>query len=89
MGLNAFFAYTLVLGQKVSWQTALGIRKKIVEAIPRSLISAMSVGIGLFITLIGLVNLGVVVRNGHADFGRASYGNRRNRTCRVFGHDLF
>ncbi len=79
MGLNAFFAYTLVLGQKVTWQTALGIvflsglfffiltavgiRKKIVEAIPRSLISAMSVGIGLFITLIGLVNLGVVVKN--------------------------
>lgn len=79
MGLNAFFAYTLVLGQKVTWQTALGIvflsglfffiltavgiRKKIVEAIPRSLISAMSVGIGLFIALIGLVNLGVVVKN--------------------------
>jgi len=79
MGLNAFFAYSLVLGDKVSWQTALGVvflsglffliltlvglRKKLVEAIPRSLISAISVGIGLFITFIGLVNLGVVVRN--------------------------
>jgi len=79
MGLNAFFAYTLVLGGKVNWQTALGIvflsglffllltllglRKKLVEAIPVSLISAISVGIGLFITFIGLVNLGVVVKS--------------------------
>ncbi len=63
----------------MSWQTALGIvflsgfffllltlvgiRRKIVEAIPASLISAMSVGIGLFITFIGLVNLGVIVKN--------------------------
>lgn len=79
MGLNAFFAYTLVLGEGVPWPTALGIvflsglffflltvvglRKKLVEAIPHSLISAMSVGIGVFIAFIGLVNLGVVVRN--------------------------
>jgi AGZA family xanthine/uracil permease-like MFS transporter len=76
MGLNAFFAYSLVLSGKVNWETALGIvflsgvlflvltvtglRKKLVEAIPRSLISAISVGIGLFITFIGLVNLGLV-----------------------------
>jgi AGZA family xanthine/uracil permease-like MFS transporter len=79
MGLNAFFAYTLVLGQEVPWPTALGIvflsglfffaltvlgiRQKIVEAIPRPLISAISVGIGLFITLIGAANLGLVVKN--------------------------
>jgi len=79
MGLNAFFTYTLVLGNKVEWQTALGIvfmsgfffllltlvglRKKLVEAIPPGLISAISVGIGLFITFIGLVNLGIVVNN--------------------------
>ncbi len=77
MGLNAFFAYTLVLTQKVSWQTALatvflsgaffliltlaGLRKKLVEAIPRSLVSAISVGIGLFITFIGLQNLGIII----------------------------
>ncbi|MFA5292208.1 MAG: NCS2 family permease [Phycisphaerae bacterium] len=77
MGLNAFFAYTLVITQKISWQTALGVvflsgvffliltliglRKKLVEAIPVSLISAISVGIGLFITFIGLQNLGIVV----------------------------
>lgn len=79
MGLNAFFAYSLVIGDKIRWETALGIvfmsgfffliltllgiRKKLVEAIPSSLISAMSVGIGLFIAFIGLVNLGIVVKN--------------------------
>lgn len=79
MGLNAFFAYSLVLGDKISWQTALGVvflsgvlfflltvlglRKRIIEAIPSSLIAAISVGIGLFITFIGLVNLGLVVKN--------------------------
>ena len=78
MGLNAFFAYSLVLGDGVSWQTALGVvflsgvfflilsvlglRRKLVEAIPDSLISAISVGIGLFITFIGLRNLGVIVQ---------------------------
>ena len=77
MGLNAFFAYTLVITQKISWQTALGVvflsglffliltlvglRKKLVEAIPASLISAISVGIGLFITFIGLQNIGIVI----------------------------
>jgi AGZA family xanthine/uracil permease-like MFS transporter len=79
MGLNAFFAYSLVLGGKVSWETALGVvflsglffliltllglRKKLVEAIPAGLIAAISVGIGLFITFIGLVKLGIVVDN--------------------------
>lgn len=76
MGLNAFFAYTLVLTKQVSWQTALGavflsglffllltlagLRTKIVEAIPRPLVAAISVGIGLFITFIGLQKLGLV-----------------------------
>ena len=79
MGLNAFFAYSLVLGDKISWETALGVvflsglffllltllglRKKLVEAIPGGLIAAISVGIGLFITFIGLVKLGLVVNN--------------------------
>lgn len=79
MGLNAFFAYTLVLNNKIRWETALGavflsgllfllltmigLRKKLVEAIPAGLISAISVGIGLFITFIGLVKLGVIVKN--------------------------
>jgi AGZA family xanthine/uracil permease-like MFS transporter len=79
MGLNAFLAYTLVLGGKITWQTGLGVvflsgllcfvltllglRKRLVEAIPMSLVSAISVGIGLFITFIGLVNMGVVIKN--------------------------
>ena len=79
MGLNAFFAYSLVLGEKIPWETALGIvflsgllfllltlagvRAKLVAAIPKSLVFAISVGIGIFITFIGLVNLGLVVKN--------------------------
>ncbi|NWK55362.1 NCS2 family permease [Verrucomicrobiaceae bacterium N1E253] len=79
MGLNAFFAYTLVLGQQISWQTALGvvfvsgvafliltilgIREKIVNAIPLSLRIATAAGIGLFISFIGMQKLGLIVSN--------------------------
>jgi len=79
MGLNAFFAYSLVMGEGIRWETALGIvfisgfifavltglglRRQLVEAIPSSLVSAMTVGIGLFIALIGFVNLGLIVHN--------------------------
>ncbi len=79
MGLNAFFTYSLVLGKGVPWQTALGvvflsgvfflvltwlgIRERIVKAIPLPLRLATSVGIGLFIAFIGLKNLGVIVKN--------------------------
>jgi len=79
MGLNAFLAYTLVLGGKITWETALGVvflsgllcliltmvglRKYLVEAIPASLISAIAVGIGLYITFIGLVDLGIIINN--------------------------
>lgn len=78
LGLNSIFALLVVSG-KMDWQTALGVvflsglffllltlvglRKKIVEAIPISLISAIGVGIGLFITFIGLTDLGIVVAN--------------------------
>lgn len=79
MGLNAFFAYTVVLGQGLSWQTALGavfisgvvfliltvtgIRQKIVDGVPDVLKSAIAVGIGLFIAFIGLKNAELVVAN--------------------------
>jgi len=79
MGLNAYFAYSIVLGEKVAWPTALGIvfiagvlfflltvigiRKKLVEAVPRSLIYAISVGIGLFITFMGLTYIGIIVND--------------------------
>ena len=77
MGLNAFFTYTLVLGHGVSWAQALGVvflsgvvfllltlvgaREKIVAAIPLSLRLGAAAGIGLFITFIGLKNLGFIV----------------------------
>ncbi|MHC4118077.1 MAG: NCS2 family permease [Planctomycetota bacterium] len=80
MGLNAFFAYLVVSG-KMDWRTALGVvflsglffliltllglRKRLVEAIPESLVSAIAVGIGLFITFMGLVKLGIVVSDEH------------------------
>ncbi|MHC4131705.1 MAG: NCS2 family permease [Planctomycetota bacterium] len=80
MGLNAFFAY-LVTSEQMNWQTALGVvfisgiifllltlmglRKKLIEAIPTSLVSAIAVGIGLFITFIGLTKLGIVIADKH------------------------
>jgi len=78
LGLNSIFAY-LVVSEKMDWTTALGVvfiagcffliltglglRRRIVEAIPTSLISAIGVGIGLFITFIGLQDLGLIVNN--------------------------
>ena len=77
MGLNAFFAYTVVLGRGVPWQTALGtvfwagvlfvavsvtpLRVRIAEAIPRNLRTASAAGIGIFLAFIGLKNAGMVV----------------------------
>ncbi|WP_156291031.1 NCS2 family permease [Oceanobacillus salinisoli] len=77
MGLNAFFAYTVVLGYGIPWESALagvlasgiifiiltltGIREKIINAIPSNLKMAVGAGIGLFIAFIGLTNAGIVV----------------------------
>ncbi|WP_197498741.1 NCS2 family permease [Halodesulfovibrio spirochaetisodalis] len=77
MGLNAFFAYTVVLTMGYSWQTALtavflegiifliltgtNIREAIVNSIPVNLKRAISAGIGFFIALIGFKNAGIVV----------------------------
>ena len=77
MGLNAFFAYTLVLVMGFTWQQALAavfiegvvfilltvfkVREAIVRAIPMNLRYAISVGIGLFIAFIGLKNGGIIV----------------------------
>lgn len=77
MGLNAFFAYTVVLVMGIPWQTALagvfvsgvififltlfGIREKIINAIPEQLKYAVGAGIGLFITFIGFQNSGIIV----------------------------
>ena len=77
MGINAFFAYTLVIVMGYSWQQALAavfiegiififltifkVREAIVNAIPLNLRYSISVGIGLFIAFIGLKNGGLVV----------------------------
>lgn len=76
MGLNAFFAYTVVLTMGYSWQFALtavfiegiifilltltGLRQKIVDSMPLVLRRAISPGIGFFIAFIGLKNAGIV-----------------------------
>ncbi len=79
MGLNAYFAYTVVLGIGYSWQIALlavfiegiifiilsvtNVREAIFNAIPLTLKAAVSAGIGLFIAFIGLQNAKIVVDN--------------------------
>ncbi|WP_261807432.1 NCS2 family permease [Lapidilactobacillus luobeiensis] len=79
LGINAFFAYTVVIGMKVPWQTALAgvfvaslifilitvlkLREKIINAIPADLKFAISAGIGLFIAFIGLHDGGLIVAN--------------------------
>ncbi|WP_461218776.1 NCS2 family permease [Lapidilactobacillus salsurivasis] len=79
LGINAFFVYTVVIGMKVPWQTALAgvfvaslifilitilkLREKIINAIPADLKFAISAGIGLFIAFIGLHDGGLIVAN--------------------------
>ena len=76
MGENAFITFTVVKGMGIPWQTALGaifiagvlftlltfagVRSWLAEAIPRSLKHSFSVGIGLFLTFIGLNGIGLV-----------------------------
>lgn len=79
MGLNSFFAFSVVLGLGYSWQMALtavfiegiifiiltlfNVRELIVKTIPLTIKEAIPVGIGLFITLIGMKNAGLVIAN--------------------------
>lgn len=79
MGLNAYFTFTVVLGQHYSWQTALGavflsgvlffllsafkIREWIVNAIPMSMKLGIAAGIGLFLAIIALKNAGIITAN--------------------------
>ncbi len=79
MGLNAFFAFTVCIGMGHTWQfaltavflegiifvllTAFNIRELIIKAIPINIKHAISVGIGLFIALIGFKNAGIVIGN--------------------------
>jgi adenine/guanine/hypoxanthine permease len=79
MGLNAYFAYVVVKGMGMPWQMALGavfisgclfllvsifkLREMIVNGIPHSIRTAITVGIGLFLGLISLKSAGIVVAN--------------------------
>src|SRR5690625_4380854 len=79
MGLNAFFAYTVVIHYGIPWETALsgvlvsgiifmiltisGLREKIINYIPANLKMAVGAGIGLFIAFIGFQNAGIIVGN--------------------------
>ena len=79
MGLNAFFAYTVVLGMGYTYGqalvivfisgiffiviTAIGLREAIIRSIPDAVKTAITPGIGLFITIIGLKNAGIVIAN--------------------------
>ena len=79
MGLNAFFAFTVVLGYGIPWQTALsgvlvsgiifiiltltGLREKIINMIPGNLKLAVGAGIGFFIAFLGFQNAGIIVGN--------------------------
>lgn len=91
MGLNAFFAFTVVLGMGHTWQfaltavfiegiiflilTAFNIRELIVNAIPLPVKHAVSAGIGLFIAFIGLQNAGVIVNNDATLVGLGNMGS--------------
>ena len=80
MGVNAFFTYTVVFGLGFSWQEALaavlvsgvlfliisltGLRRRVINAIPKNLKIAVGAGIGFFIAFIGLKNAGIIVGDG-------------------------
>jgi AGZA family xanthine/uracil permease-like MFS transporter len=81
MGLNAFFTYAVVIGMGKSWEfaltavflegiifiilTFLNVREAIIDSIPMNVKRAISVGIGLFIAFIGLVNSEIII---HQDY---------------------
>ncbi|HHT27377.1 MAG TPA: NCS2 family permease [Firmicutes bacterium] len=86
MGLNAFLAYGVIIGRSLPWQTGMliifiegvivtllvltNVREHIMNAIPMDIKRAIGAGIGLFITLIGLMNSGlVVISDGLPAFG--------------------
>lgn len=89
VGINAFFAYSVVLTMGIPWQTALtgvlmsgiifalltlsGLRELIINAIPLELKLAVSAGIGLFITFVGLQNSNLIVNNDNTLVGLGDF----------------
>ncbi len=94
MGLNAFFAYTVVLGMGYTYNqtltivflsgllfiviTVVGLRQAIIRAIPEPIKLAITSGIGLFITIIGLKNAGLVVSNPSTLVSMVDFAQWRN-----------
>jgi AGZA family xanthine/uracil permease-like MFS transporter len=93
MGLNAFFAYTVVLGLGIPWETALagtlvsgviflilalsGLRRYVINAIPQPLKLAVGAGIGLFIAFIGLKEGGIIVADPAVLVGLGDLGSTK------------
>ncbi|WP_407893012.1 NCS2 family permease [Lacticaseibacillus sp. N501-2] len=89
LGINAFFAYSVCIGMKIPWQTALAgvfvaslifivitifkLREMIIDAIPADLKYAISGGIGLFIAFLGLQDGGLIVANKSTLVGLGSF----------------
>lgn len=89
MGLNAFFVYTVCIGFGLSYANALvlilieglafillavtGLRKKIFDALPDPVLTAIPSGIGLFIALLGLQNAGIVIPESATAVNLASF----------------
>lgn len=100
MGLNAFFAFTVILGSGIPWQHALGavfisslffliltltgLREKLINAIPIDLKHAVGAGIGLFITFVGLKSAGIIVANEATFVGLGDLTNG-NTLLAIFG----
>lgn len=89
MGVNALFTYTVCLTMQFSWQSALaavfvsgvifllisvtGVRKMIINAIPKQLKLAIGAGIGFFIAFVGLKNAGIIIANPSTFVGLGSF----------------
>ena len=93
LGINAFFAYSVCIGMKIPWQTALAgafvaalifilitvfkLRELIIDSIPQDLKYAISAGIGMFIAFIGLQGGGIIVKNESTLVSLGSFHGRR------------
>lgn len=91
MGLNSFFAFSMVLGMGIPWQNALAcvftsgcvfmllsvfkVQQKIVDAVPDTIKKAIGAGVGMFIAFAGFQSAGIVVKNDSTMVGIGNLGN--------------
>nr|WKT13923.1 NCS2 family permease [Borrelia sp. BU AG58] len=91
MGINAFFAFSVVIEMNIPWQVALsavfvegiififlsltGIKESIINSIPVNLKYAITVGTGLFIAFIGFINSGIIIKNDATLVGLGQFNN--------------